>query len=172
MYTQSLYSIITPIKSNTISRLNKSKKWDYGYNKEHDIIVISKTGQIGDIYNIQNLRIALPKRPSNVDKANNKWTPEEYPKELKAINSIFDWRDYPDKFKSKWGEYIDEQFNKREGTFQTAERPSLRLRQRLLEPGAQPRHVAEAPHRPGLVDCDRSETAEDVRADERACDAC
>jgi len=114
MYTQSLYSIITPIKSNTISRLNKSKKWDYGYNKEHDIIVISKTGQIGDIYNIQNLRIALPKRPSNVDKANNKWTPEEYPKELKAINSIFDWRDYPDKFKSKWGEYIDEQFNKRE----------------------------------------------------------
>mgnify|MGYP000011645154 FL=1 len=114
MYTQSLYSIITPIKSNTISRLNKSKKWDYGYNKEHDIIVISKTGQIGDIYNIQNLKIALPKRPSNVDKANNKWTPEEYPKELKAINSIFDWRDYPDKFKSKWGEYIDEQFNKRE----------------------------------------------------------
>ena len=114
MYTQSLYSIITPIKSNTISRLNKSKKWDYGYNKEHDIIVISKTGQIGDIYSIQNLKIALPKRPSNVDKANNKWTPEEYPKELKAINSIFDWRDYPDKFKSKWGEYIDEQFNKRE----------------------------------------------------------
>ena len=54
MYKQTLYKIITPVKSNTISRLNKAKKWEYGYNKEHDIVVISKTGQIGDIYNIQN----------------------------------------------------------------------------------------------------------------------
>ena len=53
MYKQNLYSIITPVKTNTISRLNKSKKWQYGYNKEHDIIIISKTGRIGEIYNIQ-----------------------------------------------------------------------------------------------------------------------
>ncbi len=57
MYEQSLYSVITPVKKNTISRLNKSKKWKYGYNREHDIVVISKTGQIGKIYNIQNLKI-------------------------------------------------------------------------------------------------------------------
>ena len=50
MYTQSLYNIIEPVKINTIKRLNKSKKWNYGYNKENDIIVISKTGQIGEIY--------------------------------------------------------------------------------------------------------------------------
>jgi hypothetical protein len=49
MYQQSLYKIITPVKLTTISRLNKSKKWEYGYNKEHDVVVISKTGQIGDI---------------------------------------------------------------------------------------------------------------------------
>ena len=55
MYEQTLYKIITPIKKNTLTRLNKAKKWRYGYNKEHDIVVISKTGQIGDIYNIQNL---------------------------------------------------------------------------------------------------------------------
>ena len=52
MYEQTLYKVVTPIKLNTISRLNKSKKWEYGYNKEHDVVVISKTGQIGEIYEI------------------------------------------------------------------------------------------------------------------------
>ena len=114
MYEQTLYSVITPIKQTTISRLNKSKKWRYGYNKEHDVVVISKTGQIGDIYQIQNLRIALPKSPAKIDKSNNKWVVEELPKELKRIQSVFDWRDYPDDFKEKWEPYIDEQFRRRE----------------------------------------------------------
>ena len=114
MYTQDLYSIITPIKSNTISRLNRSRKWAYGYNKDHDVVVISKTGRIGEIYNIQGLKIALPAVPTNISKKTDKWTPEEYPKALKSINSIFDWRDYPDEFKETWEKYIDEQFRKRE----------------------------------------------------------
>ena len=42
--------------------MNRYKKWEYGYNAEHDIVVISKTGDIGEIYDIQNLKIALPKR--------------------------------------------------------------------------------------------------------------
>ena len=46
---QSLYKIVEPIKKTTINRLNKSKKWKYGYNKEHDIVVISRTGKIGQI---------------------------------------------------------------------------------------------------------------------------
>jgi hypothetical protein len=114
MYEQTLYSVITPIKQTTISRLNKSKKWRYGYNKEHDVIIISKSGQIGDIYQIQNLRIALPKSPAKIDKSNDKWVVEELPKELKRIQSVFDWRDYPDDFKEKWEPYIDEQFRRRE----------------------------------------------------------
>ena len=114
MYEQSLYSVITPVKKNTISRLNKSKKWKYGYNREHDIVVISKTGQIGKIYNIQNLKIALPKEPAKIEKLHDKWTAQEYPKELKRIQSVFDWRDYPDNFKEKWEPYIDEQFKRRD----------------------------------------------------------
>jgi hypothetical protein len=114
MYEQSLYEVITPIRSNTITRLNKSKKWKYGYNKEHDVVVISKTGQIGEIYNIQSLKIALPKVPSKLNKENNKWVAEEYPKELKQIQSIFDWREYPEQFKEKWEPYIDEQFKRRD----------------------------------------------------------
>ena len=114
MYKQSLYKIIQPVKINTLKRLNKSKKWNYGYNKENDIVVISKTGQIGEIYEIQGLKIALPKEPKNLIKGSNRWEAKEYPKELKNINSIFEWRDYPDEFKAKWENYIDNEFKKRE----------------------------------------------------------
>ena len=115
MYEQSLYKILPDhIKESVIKKNNTYKKWKYGYNKEYDVVVISKTGQIGEIYEIQNLKIALPKTPGKVDKKTDRWTVEEYPKELKAIKSIFDWREYPENFKTKWGAYIDEQFNKRE----------------------------------------------------------
>ena len=66
MYEQNLYSIVEPIKKTTINRLNKGKKWEYGYNKEHDIVVISQTGQIGDIYNIQNSKKAWQKTPKEI----------------------------------------------------------------------------------------------------------
>ena len=114
MYKQNLYSIITPIKQNTISRLNRSKKWKYGYNKEHDVVVISKTGEIGNVYDIQGLKIALPKTPIKISKSNDKWTVEEFPKELKQIQSVFEWRDYPENFHKKWEPYIDEQFKRRD----------------------------------------------------------
>ena len=112
-YQQSLWKILEPIKLNTIHRLNKSKAWKYGYNKEHDIIVISRTGEIGDIYEIQNLTIALPKE-IKVDKSNNKWVAQDYPKDLKNIKTIFDWAAYPEDFKDIWTPYIDEEFRRRE----------------------------------------------------------
>ena len=68
MYEQDLVKTVEPIKKTTISRLNKGKKWKYGYNKEHDIIVISHSGQIGEIVEIQNLVIALPKVPKDIFK--------------------------------------------------------------------------------------------------------
>ena len=90
-YEQTLVKIIEPVKRTTITRLNKGKKWKYGYNKEHDIIVISRTGQIGDIYEIQDLRIALPKAPKKVFKhEKNKWIKIEQPKALGKLKSIFD----------------------------------------------------------------------------------
>ena len=112
MYKQTLYKVIDHIKPRIIKRLNKSKKWSYGYNKEHDVIVISKTGQIGEIYEIQNLKIALPKE-KNVNKDYDKWQVHEYPKTLKKIKTIFDWKQYPDDFKEKWYAYIDREFARR-----------------------------------------------------------
>jgi len=113
MYQQTLYKVIEPVKINTLKRLNKTKKWKYGYNKEHDIIVISKTGQIGEIYQIQNLRIALPKAV-NAFKGNDKWEVQEYPKELQKLKTIFDWKDLPVEFQNKWHVYIDKEFTRRD----------------------------------------------------------
>jgi len=112
MYEQTLYKIIDHIKPHVIKRLNKSKKWEYGYNKEHDVIVISKSGQIGEVYEIQNLKIALPKE-KDVNKDYDKWQVHEYPKALKKIKTIFDWKQYPDDFKEKWYAYIDREFARR-----------------------------------------------------------
>ncbi len=117
MYQQSLVKVVEPIKFTTINRLNRSKSWKYGYNKEHDIIVVSRTGQIGQIIEIQNLCIALPPEPKSLKKGPNKWTVSDYPKELKNIKSIFDWQNYPDEFKAKWEGYIDEEFNRREAGY-------------------------------------------------------
>ena len=118
MYEQSLVKVVEPIKKTTITRMNRGKKWKYGYNKEHDIIVISKTGQIGEILEIQNLQIALPRVPVQVHGLQeNKWKKLEYPKELSKLKNIFDWRNYPEEQKEQWFDYIDEEFKKREEGF-------------------------------------------------------
>ena len=115
-YKQTLYKIIQPIKKSTISRLNKGKKWKYGYNEEHDVVVISKTGKIGEIYEIQNLKIALPAE-KDVYSKDDKWIAHEYPAELSRLKTIFDWRDYPEELKEKWYAYIDREFTRREEGF-------------------------------------------------------
>ena len=117
MYNQTLYEVVEPIKINTIKRLNKSKKWEYGYNKEHDLIVISKTGQIGEIYNIQNLTIALPKEDKVHKFDNDTWEVTEQPQPLQRIKTIFDWKDYPQDFKEKHVDYIEDEFRKRDDGF-------------------------------------------------------
>jgi hypothetical protein len=118
MYEQTLVKTVEPIKNTTISRMNKGKKWKYGYDKEHDIIVLSRSGQIGEIIEIQNLVIALPKVPKDVYKdPKDKWVRFAQPEELERLKSIFDWRSYPESSKEKWHDYIDEEFRRREEGF-------------------------------------------------------
>jgi len=123
MYEQSLYKVDdSHIKPQVIKRMNRYKKWEYGYNAEHDIVVISKTGEIGEIYDIQNFKVALPKAAKNIHKRSDKkdeqfWEAKEYPKELSKIKSIFDWETYPSDFKEKWYDYIDQEFNHRDEGF-------------------------------------------------------
>ena len=118
MYEQSLYKVLKDhIKPKVLKRMNRYNKWEYGYNKEHDIVVISRTGKIGEIYEIQNLKIALPVENKIHKFETDKWEYTEYPKVLKKIKSVFDWEQYPLDFKEKWYDYIDEEFNRREQGF-------------------------------------------------------
>ena len=119
MYKQDLYHIVEDhIKPNVLSRMNRLKKWEYGYNKEHDIVVISKTGQIGEIYSIQNLLIALPLAEDvykcSKKKEEQRWKVLEYPSELNKIKTVYDWNERPVEFKEKWYEYINREFVRRE----------------------------------------------------------
>jgi len=118
MYEQSLVKTVEPIKRTTISRMNKGKKWKYGYDKDHDLIVLSRTGKIGEIIQIQDLVIALPKVPKDVySNTKQKWVRFDQPKELERLKNIFDWRAYPEDQKEQWYDYIDEEFRRREEGF-------------------------------------------------------
>jgi|TARA_R110000744_G_scaffold238514_1_gene356015 hypothetical protein len=118
MYKQNLYKVIDGhIPINTIKRLNKTNKWSYGYNKEHDVVVISKTGKIGDIYEIQNLKIALPPTNNSHKFKSDKWEVTPYPKELNRVKTIFDWKVLPNEFKNEYIDYIESEFKKREEGF-------------------------------------------------------
>lgn len=113
-----LYSIVNDYVNRTaLTTKNSKKSWDYGYNKEYDLIVISKDGTVGEIYEINGLKIALPQQPKTVESRNNHWEPIEYPTELQKIKSIFDWNRKDNAFKSKYVDMIETEFDRRENGF-------------------------------------------------------
>ena len=119
IYEQTLWKEVKDlINPKILKKQNRFKKWEYGYNSDYDFIVISKTGQIGQIIEIQNLRIALPATNEpfkrSKEKAEQRWQRQDYPKELSRIKSRFDWEEYQPEFKEKWYDYIDEEFKRRE----------------------------------------------------------
>jgi hypothetical protein len=110
-----LYRIVTDhVHKTALTTKNSKKSWDYGYNKEYDIIVISKDGTIGEIYEINGLKIAIPATPKDVDDRGNKWVAQEYPSELQKVKSIFDWNRRDNSFKSKYVDMIETEFDRRE----------------------------------------------------------
>lgn len=90
---------------------NKAKSWKYGYDESIDVIIISKDGTLGEIYNINGLLIGFPEKPDhkqiiNWDKTaeNQKWEREEAPVGLNAATQ----------FQSKYTSFIENQFKRRE----------------------------------------------------------
>ena len=119
MQREGLNKVLQDVVPRTVmAKKNKAKNWEYGYNEKYDIIVISKDGTLGDIYEVQGLRIGLPKIPtkyySNEEKC---WQPFEYPKSLSKIKSIFQWNEMSSDFKDTWVGYIEQEFDRREEGF-------------------------------------------------------
>lgn len=112
-----LYEIVPEYVSKSIKRSrNEKKSWDYGYNEEFDLIVISQDNTIGDIYYINGLYIALPEKPEDkyIDSRHNKWKPDKLPDELAKLRTTFDWNKRDNGFKNRWVDYINEEFARRE----------------------------------------------------------
>ncbi|SED10612.1 hypothetical protein SAMN04489761_4293 [Tenacibaculum sp. MAR_2009_124] len=90
---------------------NKLKSWEYGYDQEHDIIIISKDGTLGTVFFVNGIYIGLPEPPSdrkgiiNWDKTTKgqKWKREELPKGLNSKTQ----------FDPKYEEFIERQINLR-----------------------------------------------------------
>ena len=119
MYKQYLYSVQTShLQQKYVKKLNKSKSFKYGFNEDLDCIVISKNGQIGEIYAIQGLKIALPPEPKQIESNSN--VPEEQvftrtkkPETLDKIKTLYDFKKYPENIKEKYYDYISNEYNKR-----------------------------------------------------------
>ena len=111
----SLHKVLTNIiPEKILSKKNEKKQWEYGWDPEYDMVVISRDGTIGDIYEIANLRVALPLTPNKVSYKANKWQPIDLPKELSRIKTIFDWNRRDNTFKNQWVDFIEEEFDRRE----------------------------------------------------------
>lgn len=112
-----LYQVLKDVvKKDVLDKKNKDKSWEYGWDPMYDFVVISKDGTIGPIYEVNGLRIALP-MPKDIQDRGAKWQPQEYPKELAKIKTIFDWNKYDNEFKTKWIDYIETEFDRRENGF-------------------------------------------------------
>ena len=113
----SLYCILKDIvPKHVISNKNRAKSWLPGYNAKYDVIIISKNGTLGDIYEINGLKIGLPKKPKDIFTLSKKkeeqyWQPRVLPKILKRIQSIFQWHETLPDFKSTWVDYIEKEFD-------------------------------------------------------------
>ena len=120
MQNEGLYQIVKDyVPQNALAKKNTGKSWKYGYDEQYDMVVISRTGQIGDIVCISGLYVALPATPKECLQRHEKsseqyWERQSLPKELARIQSIFHWNEMPTEFKDRWVDYIEEEFERRE----------------------------------------------------------
>ena len=115
-----LYRIVNnTVPSAVLKRKNKSRTWTYGYNEKYDLIVISRNGTLGDIYEVSGIKIGLPTIPQKVSsrtlsKEEQYWERTLQPAPLKKLKTIFQWNEMPAAFKDQWVNYIEEEFVKRD----------------------------------------------------------
>ena len=119
MYTQTLFKIHNShLNEKSVKVQNRYKKFTYGHNDELDCVVISRDGTIGDIYEIQGLKVAIPKTPEKINGEDLK-KPEQYyrkrqkPTSLDKIKTIYDFANQQENVKEDYYDYINDEFNYR-----------------------------------------------------------
>ena len=117
MYKQTLYKIHTDhLSDKKIKKDNKYKKFNYGYNEELDCVIISKDGTLGDIYEIQGLKVGIPKTPNKIDgedlnKEDQVFKQISKPASLSKIKNLIDFKEYAEDIKEQYYKYIENEFD-------------------------------------------------------------
>ena len=107
------------IPKSVLTSKNRAKSWKYGYDAKYDLVIISKDGTLGEVYQIKDLMIGLPKAPKECRQRHSKkeeqyWEREDIPNELGKIQSIFQWNEKPSEFKSRYVDMIEKEFDYRD----------------------------------------------------------
>ena len=89
------------VPESIITKLNKTKSWKSGYNAEFDMNVISKDGTIGDVLEINEIKIAIPAQPKKIrfqefGRHEQKWSRYVVPKELIHFDKLYKDEPNPD----------------------------------------------------------------------------
>ena len=119
MYEQTLYTIHRDhLSDKKVKNLNKYKKFEYGYNENLDCVIISKDGTLGDIYEIQGLKVGIPKTPKKIQGEDLKKEDQVFkqiskPASLAKIKNIIDFKDYDEDIKEQYYSYIENEFDSR-----------------------------------------------------------
>lgn len=117
---QKLYRVVRDLVPLNVRKSNNTyKAWKYGYHKDYDMVVISKTGEIGQIIEIEGVKIALPEEPSSIYKRSKNikdqfWERFPYHDDLKRVKNISQWNAKSEAFKNKWIDYIETEFDRRD----------------------------------------------------------
>ena len=119
-WKDSLFKIHTDhLDNKVIKSRNKKKDFKYGYDSDTDSVVISKDGTLGEIYEIQGLRVGIPLPPKEMEGSNLKEKDQHFrhtqkPESLKKLKSIVDFRQLvDDETKEQWAEFIEREWNRR-----------------------------------------------------------
>ena len=119
MYKQTLYKVLTDhLTDKKVKVANRYKKFKYGYNVDLDCVIISRCGTLGEIYEVQGLRIGLPLRPKTIEgmqlpAAKQVFVQTPKPQKLDKIKTIYDFQLLDEEVKSQWYGYIDTEFDRR-----------------------------------------------------------
>ena len=118
-YQQTLYKVHTDhLEKKWVKKHNKAKKFKYGYDPDIDGVIISRDGTLGEVYEVQGLRIGLPQVPKEIpgqelvqEKQVFLQTPR--PASLSKIKNIFDFHNQPQSLKEQYADYINQEFDRR-----------------------------------------------------------
>ena len=122
-YEQDLFRVVNDLDRRKINRKNKARSFKYGYDEALDVVVIGRDGTVGEVLEIQGLKIALPLVPENDVYSRSKETAKQYweqlkkPRTLDKISSIQVFKNLDEDNKVGYYPYIKEEFRRREEGF-------------------------------------------------------